>query len=151
MLQSSMIDNSISRSVAVCFHARQAKLNTSKIPPENSPTSKPFRRSIQAQRAPRHLKPLLPINKPIPNRNANHRAHKRARIINRGRINWQHRRERQEDQNIHDIYQREQIDRDGPAAELERTVNRVSALEFADHHEEDRDAVEVHRDGGERD
>jgi hypothetical protein len=95
---------------------------------------------------------MLATNKPIPNRNTNHRPHQRPRVINRTRINRQHRRERQEDQNVHDIYQRKQIDRDAPAAELEGAVDRLPALQLADQHEEDRDPVrDVQRDGGEGD
>jgi hypothetical protein len=95
---------------------------------------------------------MLPGDKPVPNCNTNNRSNQRARIIDRTSINRQNSREGQENQDIDDIHKREQIDRDAPAAELERSVDRLAALQLADEDEEDGNTVgDIQRDGGQGD
>ena len=90
---------------------------------------------------------MLPRDKPIPYRNTNNRTHQWPRIIDRTSINRQNSRERQENQNINDIYERKQVDRDAPAAQLEGPIDGMAALQLADDDEEDGDAVgDVQRD-----
>lgn len=89
----------------------------------------------------RHRKPLMPIHEPIRDRANNYGREDRARVVHVILGDGQERREGHPSYHVQQVAERQDVEWDTEAAELERPVARCRTPDLADEHEEDREDV----------